>query len=154
MEFFLYTSEPFRATFHCSLNFMQLCELMELAFSDQETSNCPLYRAITPKLGVIKSQVYRFLRLCSSKVFFVSQMVSLSFSVPSLSLFVLSFSFSFPFLSFFVSLSGYSCRGLLLASSMADSSRCFQNCSRNSVRCLSLAFTHCRKLMKSVGKLW
>jgi len=96
-EIFLYTSEPFRATFHCSLNFRQLCRQMELAFSDQETSNCPLYRAITPKLDVINSQFYRFLRLCSSKVFFVSQMVSLSFSVPSLSLFVLSFSFFFPF---------------------------------------------------------
>ncbi len=101
---FLYTSEPFRATFHCSLNFMQLCGLMELAFSDHETSTCPLYRAITPKLGVINSQYYRFLRLCSSKVFIVSQMVSLSFSVPSLSLFVLSLVFLFPsvILCFFV----------------------------------------------------
>jgi len=76
--------------------------------------------------------------------------------VHSLSLFVLSFSFSFPFLSFFVSLSCPSCCGLLLASSMAESSHCFRNCSRNSVRfwCLSPAFTHCRELMKSVGKLW
>jgi hypothetical protein len=130
---FLYTSEPFRATFHYSLNFRQLCRRMELAFSDQETSNCPLYRAITPKLDVINSQFYRFLRLCSSKVFFVSQMVSLSFSVPSLSLFVLSFSFSFSFLSFFVSLSGHCCCGLLLSSSMAESSHWFHNCSRNSV---------------------
>jgi hypothetical protein len=44
----------------------------------------------------------------------------------------------------------------VVGSSMAESSRCFQNCSRNSV-CrlilLSLAFTHCRELMKSVGKL-
>jgi hypothetical protein len=53
--------------------------------------------------------------------------------VPSLSLFVLSFSFSFPFLSFFVSLSGHCCCGLLLASSMVESSLCFWNCSRNSV---------------------
>ncbi len=58
--------------------------------------------------------------------------------VPSLSLFVLSFSFSFPFLSFFVSLSGHCCCGLLLASSMAESSHCFQNYSRNSVHRLVL----------------
>jgi hypothetical protein len=42
--------------------------------------------------------------------------------VHSLSLFVLSFSFSFPFLSFFVSLSCHCCCGLLLASSMVESS--------------------------------
>jgi hypothetical protein len=53
--------------------------------------------------------------------------------VPNLSLFVLTFSFSFPFLSFFVSLSGHCCCCLLLASSMAESSHCFQNCGRNSV---------------------
>jgi hypothetical protein len=46
---------------------------------------------------------------------------------------------SFPFLSFFVSLYGLCffvwslLWGLLLASSMAESSRCFWNCSRNSV---------------------
>jgi hypothetical protein len=45
--------------------------------------------------------------------------------VHSLSLFVLSFSFSFPFLSFCVSLSYPCCCGLLLASSMAESSHCF-----------------------------
>jgi hypothetical protein len=33
--------------------------------------------SITAKLGVINSQFYRFLRLCSSKDFFISQMVSL-----------------------------------------------------------------------------
>ncbi len=32
--------------------------------------------SITAKLGVINSQFYRFLRLCSCKKFFVSQMVS------------------------------------------------------------------------------
>jgi len=77
--------------------------------------------------------------------------------VPRLSLFVLTFSFSFPFLSFFVSLSGHCCCGLLLASSMAESSHCFQNWSRNSVCRLVLAtgiYPHCRELMKSVGKLW
>jgi hypothetical protein len=36
--------------------------------------------SITAKLGVINSQFYRFLRLCSCKKFFVFQMVSL---VPS-----------------------------------------------------------------------
>ncbi len=34
--------------------------------------------SITAKLGVINSQFYRFLRLCSCKEFFVSDMVSLS----------------------------------------------------------------------------
>jgi hypothetical protein len=34
--------------------------------------------SITAKLGVINSQFYRFLRLCSCKEFFVSQMVSLT----------------------------------------------------------------------------
>jgi hypothetical protein len=45
---------------------------------------------------------------------------------------------------------------LLLARSMAESSCCFWNCSRNLVCSLvfSLAFTHCRELMKSVAKLW
>jgi hypothetical protein len=33
--------------------------------------------SITAKLGVINNQFYRFLRLCSCKEFFVSQMVSL-----------------------------------------------------------------------------
>jgi hypothetical protein len=33
--------------------------------------------SITAQLGVISSQFYRFLRLCSCKEFFVSQMVSL-----------------------------------------------------------------------------
>jgi hypothetical protein len=33
--------------------------------------------SMTAKLGVIISQFYRFLRLCSSKKFFVFQMVSL-----------------------------------------------------------------------------
>ncbi len=33
--------------------------------------------SITAKSGVINSQFYRFLRLCSYKEFFVSQMVSL-----------------------------------------------------------------------------
>jgi len=33
--------------------------------------------SITAKLGVINSQFYRFLRLCSCKKFFVSHMVSL-----------------------------------------------------------------------------
>jgi hypothetical protein len=45
---------------------------------------------------------------------------------------------------------------LLIASSMAECSYCFQICSRNFI-CrfvFSLAFTHCRELMKSVGKLW
>jgi hypothetical protein len=32
--------------------------------------------SITAKLGVINSQFYRFLRLCTCKEFFVSQMVS------------------------------------------------------------------------------
>ncbi len=143
--------------------------------------------SMTAKLGVINSQFYRYLKLCSYNKFFVFQMVSLivflkangyplkvllkrtrglllkekflfgnsnfrfwhfqndfasglvigelfvSPLVHSLSLFVLSFSFSFPFLSFFVSLSCHCCYGLLLASSMAESSRCFRNCSRNSV---------------------
>jgi len=46
--------------------------------------------------------------------------------------------------------------GLLLTSSMVESPRCFRLCSRNSVCTLvfSLAFIHCRELMKSVGKLW
>jgi hypothetical protein len=55
--------------------------------------------------------------------------------------------FSFPLV--FLSLSV----GLLLAISMAESSPCLRNCSRNSVRRLMLA-THRRELMKSVGKLW
>jgi hypothetical protein len=44
---------------------------------------------------------------------------------------------------------------LLLASSMPESSCCFQICSRNSVQRLvfSLALTHCRELMKLVGRL-
>ncbi len=44
---------------------------------------------------------------------------------------------------------------LLLASSMAESSCCFWICSRNLVHRLvsSLAFMHCRELMKSVWKL-
>jgi hypothetical protein len=33
--------------------------------------------SITAKLGVINSQFYRFLRFCSCKEFFVSQMISL-----------------------------------------------------------------------------
>jgi hypothetical protein len=33
--------------------------------------------SITANLGVINSQFYRFFRLCSSKDFFISQMVSL-----------------------------------------------------------------------------
>jgi hypothetical protein len=33
--------------------------------------------SITAKLGVINSQFYRILRLCSCKEFFVSQMISL-----------------------------------------------------------------------------
>ncbi len=33
--------------------------------------------SLTAKLGVINSQFYRFLRLCSCKMFFVFQMVSL-----------------------------------------------------------------------------
>jgi len=32
--------------------------------------------SMTANLGVINSQIYRFLRLCSCKKFFVSQMVS------------------------------------------------------------------------------
>jgi hypothetical protein len=44
--------------------------------------------------------------------------------------------------------------GLLLASSMAESSHCFWNCSTQFVGwCLSPAFTLCKELMKSVGKL-
>jgi hypothetical protein len=34
--------------------------------------------SVTAKLGVINSQFYRFLRICTSKAFFGSQMVSLS----------------------------------------------------------------------------
>jgi hypothetical protein len=33
--------------------------------------------SITTKLGTVNSQFYRFLRLCSFKVFFISQKVSL-----------------------------------------------------------------------------
>ncbi len=52
---------------------------------------------------------------------------------------------------FYISL----CCCLLLASSMPESSCCFQICSRNSVHRLvfSLAVTHCRELMKLVGRL-
>jgi hypothetical protein len=48
------------------------------------------------------------------------------------------------------------CCCLLLASSTVESSHCFWNCSRISIERLvfSLTFTHCRELMKSVGKLW
>ncbi len=48
------------------------------------------------------------------------------------------------------------CCCLLLASSMAESSCYFLNYGRNLVCRLvfSLAFTHCRELMKSAGKLW
>ncbi len=70
-------------------------------------------------------------RSCSGELF-VSPLVH------TLSLFVLSFGFSCPFLSFFVSLSCHCCCGLLLASSMAESYRCFRNCRRNSVRRLVL----------------
>jgi hypothetical protein len=40
---------------------------------------CHVYSkmSITAKLGIINSQLYRFLRLCCSKDFFVSQTVSL-----------------------------------------------------------------------------
>jgi hypothetical protein len=64
--------------------------------------------------------------------------------------------FIFPFLLVCVFLSCLYCCGLLLAISMVKSSRCFWNCSRNSV-CrwvLVNTCTHCRELMKSVGKLW
>ncbi len=152
--------------------------------------------SITAKLGVINSQFYRFLRLCSCKEFFVSQMVSLTvllknkgyplkillkrtrgllnkenfflelqyleyskwfcislvsgeLLVSPLGLYssLLSFSVCFVdpvvlFLFFVISLC---C--LLLSSSMAESSLCFLNCSRNLVHKLafSLAFTHCRE---------
>jgi hypothetical protein len=45
--------------------------------------------------------------------------------------------------------------GLLLASSVAESSRCSGIAAETQFVgwCLSLAFTHCRELMKSVGKL-
>jgi len=77
------------------------------------------------------------------------------YSKSQLSLFVLSFSFSFPFLSFFVSLSCHCCCGLLGASSIAESSQCFWNCSRNSVRRLvPVISVYHRELMKLVGKLW
>jgi hypothetical protein len=33
--------------------------------------------SITAKLGIINSQFYTFFRLCSSKFFFISQMISL-----------------------------------------------------------------------------
>jgi hypothetical protein len=47
------------------------------------------------------------------------------------------------------------CCSLLLASSMAESSCCFWFCCRNLVcrSVFSLALTHSRELMKSVGKL-
>ncbi len=64
--------------------------------------------------------------------------------------------FLFPFLLVCVFLSCLYCSGLLLAISMVKSSCCFWNCSKNSV-CrwvLVNTFTHCRELMKSVGKLW
>jgi hypothetical protein len=55
------------------------------------------------------------------------------------------------FLFFIISL----CFCLFLSSSMAESSHCFWICSRNLLHRLvfSLAFTLCRELMKSVGKL-
>jgi general stress protein CsbA len=165
--------------------------------------------SITAKLGVINSQFYRNLRLCSCKEFFVSQMISLIVLLvkPSVKcyplkillkrtrgllnkkIFFLEFlhleyskwfciesctwggsckrtwSLFFPavlfcvfclscrvFLFFVISL----CCCLLLASSMAEFSCCFWICSRNLVCRLvfSLAFTHCKELMKSVGKLW
>jgi hypothetical protein len=152
--------------------------------------------SITAKLGVIDSQFYRFLRLCSCKEFFVSQMVSLTvllknkgyplkillkrtrgllnkekilfgiavfgvfqmilyksckwgascksiwsvfFSALLFCVFCLSYCV---FLFFVISLC---C--LLLSSSMAESSLCFLNCTRNLVHKLafSLAFTHCRE---------
>jgi hypothetical protein len=45
---------------------------------------------------------------------------------------------------------------LLLSSTMAESFCCFWTCNRNPVWRLvfTLAYTHCRELMKSVGKLW
>jgi len=150
--------------------------------------------SMTAKLGVINSQFYRFLMLCSRNKFFIFlslKMVSLKVKAYSLkiilkrtrgSLFKEKFVdfpsslvsgellvrplvhsislFSFPsvFLSLSVSLffSCPFCCGLLLASSMAESSHCFRNCSRNSVCRLMLvtAFAHCWELMKSVGKLW
>jgi hypothetical protein len=161
-------------------------------YSGIEMIHLPHFRSnisIAAKLGVIDSQVYRFLRLCSFKEFFVSQMVCLivyplkillkrtrrllnkekflfgiqhlEYSVYSLewgasckltwSLFFSAVLFCVfclschVFLFFVVSLC---C--LLLASSMAESSHCFWMCSRNSVCRLvfSLAFTHCRELMK------
>ncbi len=73
--------------------------------------------------------------------------------VCSLLSFPLKFYFSF-FVGFFFVMSLWC--GLLLTSSMVESSRCFRLCNKNLVRTLvfSLAFTHCRELMKSVGKLW
>jgi hypothetical protein len=150
--------------------------------------------SMTAKLGVINSQFYRFLRLCSCKEFFVFQMVNLivflkakgypvkvllkrtrglvlnekfrnfcfwhfqndfesgELPVSPLVLSLPLFFSLFVFLCFFVWSLLW---GLLLASSMAESSNCFQNCSRNSVHRMVLvtAFTHCRELMKSVGKL-
>jgi hypothetical protein len=132
------------------------------------------------KLGVINSQFYSFLRLCSCKEFLVFQMVSLIvflkvkgyplkillmrtrellinekflFGISAFGIFKMwslvsgellvsplvhslsLFSFPLVFLSLSVSLffSCPCCCGLLLASSMAESSRCFRNCSRNSV---------------------
>jgi hypothetical protein len=45
---------------------------------------------------------------------------------------------------------------LLQARIMAESSCCFWTCIRNSICRLvvTLAYTFCRELMKSVGKLW
>ncbi len=146
-------------------------------------------------MGVINSQFYRFLRLCSCNKFLIFQMVSLMvfLKVKGYSLKILlkrtrgslikekfldfasslvsgellvrplvhSISlFSFPsvFLSLFIGLffSCPCCCGLSLASGMAESSRCFRNCSRNSVCRLMLvtAFAHWRELIKSGGKLW
>jgi hypothetical protein len=74
------------------------------------------------------------LGLCSSLLFFSIYVVFLL----CLSVFVLSL-----------------CCSLLLASSMAESLCCFWICCRNSVCRLvfSLALTHSRELVKSVGKL-
>jgi hypothetical protein len=125
--------------------------------------------SITAKLGVINSQFHRFLRLCSCKEFFVSQMVSFIVQLknkgyplkwrasckPTWSLFFSAVHFCVFCISccVFLFLSISLC--LLLASSIAESSCCFQNCGRNSIGRLvfSLAFTHCRELMKSVRKL-
>jgi hypothetical protein len=71
----------------------------------------------SPRVSKSLKDNYFIRRLCFPVLIFVH----------SLSLFVISFSSSFPFLSFFVSLSCHCCCGLLLASSMAESSRCFRN---------------------------